>query len=102
MWNPSNDTQKKERTKHTTDTNIPTLTLVKDIMRIQVKQLLAFAVMLTGAFSPTLAQEPTYKATVAAKPIPAKDFWSFMAYDSQTRSILETDQITGGLDSNSA
>ena len=40
----------------------------------------------------------TYKVTLPA-PIPAKDFWSFMAYDNQTRSILETDQITGGLDS---
>jgi len=33
-------------------------------------------------------------------PIPAKDFWSFMVYDTQTRSILETDQKTGGLDGN--
>ena len=42
----------------------------------------------------------TYKVTLPA-PIPAKDFWSFMVYDNQTRSILETDQKTGGLDSNS-
>ena len=41
----------------------------------------------------------TYKVTLPA-PIPAKDFWSFMVYDNQTRSILETDQVTGGLDSN--
>jgi len=40
----------------------------------------------------------TYKVTLPA-PIPAKDFWSFMAYDNQTRSILETDQKTGGVDS---
>jgi hypothetical protein len=33
-------------------------------------------------------------------PIPAKNFWSFMVYDNHTRSILETDQMTGGLDSN--
>lgn len=32
-------------------------------------------------------------------PIPARDFWSFMVYDNQTRSILETDQKTGGVDS---
>jgi hypothetical protein len=32
-------------------------------------------------------------------PIPAKNFWSFMVYDNQTRSILETDQVTGGVDS---
>ena len=41
----------------------------------------------------------TYKVTLPA-PIPAKDFWSFMVYDNQTCSILETDQVTGGLDSN--
>ncbi len=40
----------------------------------------------------------TYSVTLPA-PIPAKDFWSFMVYDNQTRSILETDQKTGGLDS---
>jgi len=33
-------------------------------------------------------------------PIPARNFWSFMVYDNQTRSILETDQVTGGKDSN--
>lgn len=42
----------------------------------------------------------TYSVTLPA-PIPAKNFWSFMVYDNQTRSILETDQKTGGLDSNS-
>ena len=31
-------------------------------------------------------------------PVPAKDFWSFMVYDGQTRSILETDQKSGGID----
>lgn len=41
----------------------------------------------------------TYSVTLPA-PIPAKDFWSFMVYDNHTRSILETDQLTGGLDSN--
>ncbi len=33
-------------------------------------------------------------------PIPAANFWSFMVYSNQTRSILETDQKTGGIDSN--
>ena len=33
-------------------------------------------------------------------PIPAKDFWSIMVYDTQTRSILETDMKTGDLDGN--
>lgn len=41
----------------------------------------------------------TYSVTLPS-PIPAKDFWSFMVYSNQTRSILETDQITGGVDSN--
>jgi hypothetical protein len=42
----------------------------------------------------------TYKVELPA-PIPAKNFWSFMAYSGQTRSILETDQKAGGLDSKS-
>jgi hypothetical protein len=42
----------------------------------------------------------TYSVTLPA-PVPAKDFWSFMVYDNHTRSILETDQIQGGLDSKS-
>ena len=33
-------------------------------------------------------------------PIPAAQFWSFMVYDGQTRSMLETDQKLAGLDSN--
>ena len=41
----------------------------------------------------------TYSVTLPG-PVPAKDFWSFMVYDNQTRSILETDQKTGGVDSN--
>jgi len=40
----------------------------------------------------------TYKVTLPA-PIPAKNFWSFMLYSGQTRSILETDQRSGGIDS---
>jgi hypothetical protein len=39
----------------------------------------------------------TYKVTLP-NPIPAANFWSFMVYDSQTRSILETDQKSGGVD----
>ncbi len=34
-------------------------------------------------------------------PVPAKNFWSFMIYSGQTRSILATDQKSGGVDSNS-
>jgi hypothetical protein len=40
----------------------------------------------------------TYKITLP-KPVPAKNFWSFMVYSGQHRSILETDQKTGGVDS---
>jgi hypothetical protein len=40
----------------------------------------------------------TYKVTLPA-PIPAARFWSFTIYDNQTRSMLETDQATAGLDS---
>ena len=41
----------------------------------------------------------TYKITLP-RPIPAGQFWSFMVYDGQTRSMLETDQKLAGLDSN--
>ena len=41
----------------------------------------------------------TYSVTLPA-PIPVNNFWSFVVYDGQTRSILETDQKLGGLDSN--
>lgn len=40
----------------------------------------------------------TYKITLPA-PIPAKQFWSFVVYDNQTRSLLETDQKGAGVDS---
>jgi len=39
-----------------------------------------------------------YKVTLPG-PIPAARFWSFTVYDNQTRSMLETDQISAGLDS---
>ncbi|MBT3770447.1 MAG: DUF1254 domain-containing protein [Acidiferrobacteraceae bacterium] len=42
----------------------------------------------------------TYSVTLPG-PVPAQNFWSFMVYSGQTRSILETDQKTGGVDSNS-
>ena len=40
----------------------------------------------------------TYKITLPG-PIPANNFWSFTAYDNQTRSLLETNQKTAGVDS---
>ena len=39
----------------------------------------------------------TYKITVPPN-VPAKDFWSFMVYDSQTRSMLQTDSRFPGID----
>jgi hypothetical protein len=42
----------------------------------------------------------TYKVTLPA-PIPVNNFWSFMVYSGQHRSMLETDQELAGLDSNS-
>lgn len=41
-----------------------------------------------------------YKITLPA-PVPVNNFWSFVVYDNQTRSLLETDQKLAGLDSNS-
>lgn len=41
----------------------------------------------------------TYKITLPA-PIPVAQFWSFVVYDGQSRSMLETDQKLAGLDSN--
>jgi hypothetical protein len=40
----------------------------------------------------------TYRITVPPD-VPANNFWSFMAYDSQTRSMLQTDQQSPGIDS---
>ncbi|HRK95129.1 MAG TPA: DUF1254 domain-containing protein [Rhodospirillales bacterium] len=41
----------------------------------------------------------TYSVTLPA-PVPVNNFWSFMVYDNQHRSMLETDQKLAGLDSN--
>lgn len=41
----------------------------------------------------------TYKVTLPAT-IPVNNFWSFMVYSGQHRSMLETDQKSAGLDSN--
>ena len=41
----------------------------------------------------------TYKINLPAG-VPAKDFWSLMIYDTQTRSMLQTDQYAPGVDSN--
>jgi hypothetical protein len=39
----------------------------------------------------------TYKVNLPA-PVPAKNFWSFMVYATQHRSMLETDQQAAGID----
>jgi hypothetical protein len=41
----------------------------------------------------------TYSVTLPA-PIPVNNFWAFTVYDGQTRSLLETDQRSAGVDSN--
>lgn len=41
----------------------------------------------------------SYKITLP-NPIPVNNFWSFMVYSGQHRSMLETDQKLAGLDSN--
>lgn len=50
----------------------------------------------TGAF---LDGSKTYKVTLPG-PVPVGQFWSFTVYDTQTRSMLETDQKAAGIDSN--
>ena len=45
-----------------------------------------------------LVGNEVYTITLPPNP-PMKRFWSFMVYDNQTRSILSTDQKTGGFDS---
>jgi hypothetical protein len=63
----------------------------------------------TGSVYPAAARDSkgnylygskTY-SVILPGPVPAKAFWSFTAYDGQTRSLLETDQRTAGLDSTS-
>ncbi len=41
----------------------------------------------------------TYSVTLPA-PVPVNNFWAFTVYDGQTRSLLETDQKSAGIDSN--
>ena len=62
----------------------------------------------TGSVYPILTRDvngqfldgsKTYRVTVPG-PVPARNFWSFNVYDNQTRSLLETDQRSAGLDSN--
>ena len=61
----------------------------------------AYALAVTDAAGGYLDGGKTYKVTLPG-PIPAKDFWSFVVYDNETRSLLETDQKLAGVDSNDA
>jgi hypothetical protein len=58
-----------------------------------------YAVAYTDADENALDGSKTYKVNLPA-PIPAKDFWSFTLYDTQTRSMLQTDQQFPGIDGN--
>jgi hypothetical protein len=59
----------------------------------------AYAVTMRDATGNGFDGAKTYKVELPA-PIPAKDFWSFVVYDNETRSLLETDQRSAGVDSN--
>jgi hypothetical protein len=58
----------------------------------------AYAVAVRDAKGNYFDGGKTYKVTMPG-PIPAKEFWSFVVYDNQTRSLLETDQKLAGVDS---
>lgn len=58
----------------------------------------AYAASLRDAKGDFLDGGKTYKITLPG-PVPAKEFWSFVVYDNQTRSLLETDQKLAGVDS---
>jgi len=58
----------------------------------------AYAITVRDGTGRYLDGSRTYKVTLPG-PIPAKNFWSFTAYDNQTRSLLATDQKLAGIDS---
>ncbi len=59
----------------------------------------AYAVAAQDADGHYLDGGKTYSVTLPS-PVPANNFWSFMVYSGQHRSMLETDQKLAGLDSN--
>jgi hypothetical protein len=61
----------------------------------------AYAAALRDSKGNYLDGGKSYKITLPG-PVPAKEFWSFVVYDNQTRSILETDQKLAGVDSTMA
>lgn len=50
-----------------------------------------YAVLYLDKDGNSLDGAKTYKVTLP-KDVPAKDFWSFVVYDNQTRSMIQTDQ----------
>ena len=58
-----------------------------------------YAIATTGADKKPLDGSKTYKVHLPPN-IPAKDFWSFVVYDNQTRSMLQTDQQFPSIGSN--
>lgn len=50
-----------------------------------------YAMLYLDANGAPLDGSKTYKVTLP-KDVPAKDFWSFVVYDNQTRSMIQTDQ----------
>jgi len=58
----------------------------------------AYAAAVRDTNGDILDGSKTYSVTLPG-PIPAKNFWSFVVYDNQTRSLLETQQKLAGLDS---
>ncbi|WP_108659986.1 DUF1254 domain-containing protein [Acuticoccus kandeliae] len=58
----------------------------------------AYAAAVRDANGDVLDGGKTYTITLPG-PVPAREFWSFVVYDNQTRSLLETDQKLAGLDS---
>jgi hypothetical protein len=59
----------------------------------------AYAISFRDAKDNYLDGGNTYKLTMPGPTIPAKNFWAFTVYDSQTRSLLETDQKLAGVES---
>jgi hypothetical protein len=60
----------------------------------------AYAANVRDSMGRYLDGSKTYKVKLPG-PVPAAQFWAFTVYDSQTRSLLETDQKLAGIDSNS-
>lgn len=58
----------------------------------------SYLVTTTDNSKKALDGDVVYTITLPPNP-PMKRFWSFMVYDNQTRSILATDQRSGGFDS---